>query len=458
MKKLFNKTTIIILISFSFIVSLFSYQNYISTKNDYSRFDRNNVAILNDTMALTNKKLTDIVNFYSNFYFTIGFDNTKKIFFPNNENIYFSVYHENVLSNINLNSLSFDTLEKLSKNIKNDLDNNKKISVTFNYDAIKFDKTIICDNLKYLEINDVEYLSSHTTLPTMTLEMTCLNSKFISFDHDINSDYYHEGYQDEIATYKYFQKFFLDVLTNKKYNEEGYFEVIDPQDCPIESYTITDENNKPIPIHVKVCFQKISADYSEYDFLAKTQSNIQESGYLVWYEYDNSINIATYNFFDYLMNNFYLYLISLVLIIITLLILNYYPKKILEQEVMTTKSEPDYFPENIPLDLTLKKLIENSNNLQLFKKITISYQLEPTIISSDSTQITLLLNHLYDSIFKSSHPGDNIDITLQNHILTITNSQSSFNKNELKMSLKTAQLHCYDYQLTEHKIIIKFNL
>lgn len=482
----FTKTHLILLIiifNILIINSIYTYQDYQSEKHNPQRdlFGKSIVNnIKNQYSSYPTNSLTQLVKRSINDYDLINnrfvaFNSDQQPYFNSNYILSSFIYQK---SNVNINeskvsleSLDYQTLKEITIYISKLASQNEKVTVTFNYDAIDDKENVFVKELKYFAINDNVYVdTSYTEENRITKEISSITTPFGYYGlSDEDGNYYDTSGLDD---YNYLEEQLKEVVNDKKFDNDGYYEIINPKATDnIRPTKFTDENNKHYDINIKVCFQELSAEYginyNQYQDLVSS-SRSDETGYIVWCEY--FLEDRLYNFTDYFTAHYLNYLISLLLIIGSYFIL-----KLTINKKTTDKIDNNVAISNPPknkkvdynkVDLSkqLDDLISNSKNIFIFKKLTCEHYLEPLIVIGNKNELTEVINEAFKFIVRHSSPEDNLTIKIKNNSVYFINNDHPISNNELVELDTIAEIikaHEYHYQFDSneqsYQIIFDFN-
>lgn len=468
MKKI-NKLQIIFLISTVVVTSGISILSYQENKDDpryqtqLQRFANETVTYLTDSSDLDyiadiNSKTfsnNDILLFDPSFN-RVSYNSNSCSFELSNDD-YFNSF-------LKIDYISSTTLEEMVDYIKNLANNQEDVNITLNYDLITGYKIIVND-VTYLKINDRVFISGQYD-NIITASVNNFDTDFFFYFYYGNLDTV--NYYDYRGTNEYLKKFCKDVVDSKKYDENGFYSVIKPNDAPIEDYYIIEENSNTINYQTRICFQSLSLKYSNNVYQSnESNSNYDDPlGYLVWYEYQREF--YNYYFINYITEHYYYYLIMLTFTILMLYLLRNKNDPVINKTsniVMPplSKELPDIQPTEldmpkIDLESLINDIINNSRNLLTLKKIKINFVSSPSIINGNQEIINQLINDLYFLIIKCSNSNDTITITLENNSLTFYNPNLNFNEDNIKAIdniIKNTSYH-QTFKIIEHGYSINF--
>lgn len=468
MKKI-NKLQIIFLISTVVVTSGISILSYQENKDDpryqtqLQRFANETVTYLTDSSDLDyiadiNSKTfsnNDILLFDPSFN-RVSYNSNSCSFELSNDD-YFNSF-------LKIDYISSTTLEEIVDYIKNLANNQEEVNITLNYDLITGYKIIVND-VTYLKINDRVFISGQYD-NIITATVNHFNTDFFVYSYYGNFNTI--NYYDYRGTNEYLKKFCKDVVDSKKYDENGFYSVIKPNDAPIEDYYIIEENSNTINYQTRICFQSLSLKYSNNVYQSnESNSNYDDPlGYLVWYEYQREF--YNYSFINYITEHYYYYLIMLTFTILMLYLLRNKNNPVINKTsniVMPplSKELPDIQPTEldmpkIDLESLINDIINNSRNLLTLKKIKINFVSSPSIINGNQEIINQLINDLYFLIIKCSNSNDIITITLENNSLTFYNPNLNFNEDNIKAIntiIKNISYH-QSFKIIEHGYSINF--
>lgn len=468
MKKI-NKLQIIFLISTVVVTSGISILSYQENKDDpryqtqLQRFANETVTYLTDSndldyIADINSKTfsnNDILLFDPSFN-RVSYNSNSCSFELSNDN-----YSNSFLK---IDYISSTTLEEIVDYIKNLANNQEEVNITLNYDLTTGYKIIVND-VTYLKINDRVFISGQYD-NIITATVNHFNTDFFVYSYYGNLDTV--NYYDYRGTNEYLKKFCKDVVDSKKYDENGFYSVIKPNDAPIEDYYTIEKNSNTINYQTRICFQSLSLKYSNNVYQSnESNSNYDDPlGYLVWYEYQQEF--YNYSFINYITEHYYYYLIMLTFTILMLYLLRNKNDPVINKTsniVMPplSKEIPDVQPTEldmpkIDLESLINDIINNSRNLLTLKKIKINFVSSPSIINGNQEIINQLINDLYFLIIKCSNSNDIITITLENNSLTFYNPNLNFNEDNIKAIdniIKNTSYH-QSFKIIEHGYSISF--
>lgn len=462
--KSLNKIQIIFLISTIFITSCLSILDYQKNKDDpryYTQLQRfaNNIK--------------DDLSYQNNYQYVVENNNTQRSFtgeiiayntgfYPTILSFHFAsviINYEDTTYYINFNNLEYPDLKRMSEQIKNLSNNLQDINITFNYDSINQEEnTVIVNNLTYFKINDEELIDisiDKAKNNIMSAKVENFHSNF--FHYNSSNPNEASSYYDYFDRYDYLMNFCKETIDEKKYNKNGFYEIIDPEDSPIKIDIYNDKDGNPVENHIRLCFLMLSLDNNDsvYQFNDESLDLLDPVGYLVWYEYGE--NFYTYSFTTYLLEHYYNYLIVLLFIIFIIYILQTYNPPKLEPLLNKQPTPRKKINHVEPLDLEpiINQMIKASSNLLTFKNIKIEFFSLPTLINGDKDKINQLVNELYNYMIRYSSSCDIITIRLENNRLTYYNPNLKDNKNdliELSKCLEIISEHNFDYVIDQGKI------
>lgn len=467
MKKLkFNKNVKLILfciLSIITINALYTYQDYQNEKNkpEHISSSLNIVKNINDDLSLRFGSFEDIVknninrNYFLNF---MAFDDSLNLIYNNNfEDIGFSYETENISENlISLKHFDLQTLKNIYTLLRDSIDKKEKVVATFNYDAIKDDGTIVIKEILYFEIDGIVFYNGNFD-NLISKEITFLSTPFGHYGVDENNNAYINDNNYNI--YNYFTDSLNDVVASKKFDKNGYYEVINPVNDYIHPIDYYDENNQHIKVDVKICFQILDYKYGAYYTDEQTEEKLYgslhpDSGYIVWCDYERDSN--SYTFVNYLSDHYFNYLISLLIIIVSYFVIkkiNHENNTIIvekEENIIPSKPKREVFnKESVDLEKQLTELYNNSKNLLVFKKLKLNYLPNNLVVLGNKDELTKVINNIYYFIISHSHPNDTLTIRIENKtIYFINNDHSITNKEfeELNDIFEIIEAHDFNYQ------------
>lgn len=479
MKKIkFNKNVKLLLfciLSIITINALYTYQDYQNEKNkpEHISSSLNIVKNINDDLSLRFGSFEDIVknninrNYFLNF---MAFDDSLNLIYNNNFNdIGFSYETENISENlISLKHFDLQTLKNIYTLLHDSVDKKEKVVATFNYDAIKDDGTIVIKEILYFEINGTVFYNGNFD-NLISKEITFLSTPFGDYGIDENDNIYINDYDYNI--YNYLADSLNDVVASKKFDDNGYYEVINPVNDYIHPIDYYDENDQHIKADVKICFQILDYKYGAYYTDEQTEEKLYgsyhpDSGYIVWYDYERDGN--SYTFVNYLSDHYFNYLISLLIIIVSYFVIkkiNHENNTIIvekEENIIPSKPKREVFnKESVDLEKQLTQLYNNSKNLLVFKKLNLNYLPNDLVVLGNKNELTKVINDTYYFIINHSHPNDTLTIKIENKtIYFINNDHSITNKEleELNDIFEIIEAHDFNYQkklnIDNYQIII----
>lgn len=468
MKKI-NKLQIIFLISTVVVTSGISILSYQENKDDpryqtqLQRFANETVTYLTDSSDLDYIADINSKTFSNNDI--LLFDPSFNRVSHNSNSCSFELSNDDYFNSfLKIDYISSTTLEEMVDYIKNLANNQEEVNITLNYDLITGYKIIVND-VTYLKINDRVFISGQYD-NIITATVNHFNTDFFVYSYYGNLDTV--NYYDYRGTNEYLKKFCKDVVDSKKYDENGFYSVIKPNDAPIEDYYIIEENSNTINYQTRICFQSLSLKYSNnvYQNNEPDSNHDDPLGYLVWYEYQQEF--YNYSFINYITEHYYYYLIMLTFTILMLYLLRNKNDPVINKTsniVMPplSKELPDIQPTEldmpkIDLESLINDIINNSRNLLTLKKIKINFVSSPSIINGNQEIINQLINDLYFLIIKCSNSNDIITITLENNSLTFYNPNLNFNEDNIKAIdniIKNTSYH-QSFKIIEHGYSINF--
>lgn len=445
-----NKLLLFFILNIIIINVIYTYQDYQNEKNKPGHISSplNITKDINNDLSLRFGTFEDIVknnisrNYFLNF---IAFDNSFNLSYKAGyEAPCFSYKSKNEYETdkymISLDHLDHQTLKEITAFIFNEFNNDEKIIATFNYDAIKEDGTIIVKEITYFSINGVVfYNNSYDNL--IDKEITFFKTPFGRYGADDDDEIIRINDFD-LNSYNYLENYLKDVATSEKFNKNGYYEIINPNNEYFKPMDYIDENNQHIKADIKICFQILDYKYGAYYTDEKTEEKLYgsyhpDSGYIVWYEYDIMGN--TYTFMTYLSDHYFNYLISLLIIIgyyfIITKILNKKRNTITVEEKPIKLSKPKRVvinKEKFNLEKQLTDLYNNSKNLLLFKKLNLNYLSNDLVILGNKEELTKVINDIFNFIIKHSYPNDALTIKIENKTIYFINNNHSITNKELE--------------------------
>ena len=452
-----NLKQLFFLLSLVIITTIFSFQGYL----DASRIPR-----YQSPMKRSINDVNTALGYYNNLQYAINnnlksdlvdlsiiYDHTETPVLPEENHCYFDVADNSENNVISLKGITPDILEYISNDLEVLTRNNEPIMITFNYDAIKKDRTIIVDEISHLQLNDRIYMNNPYE-QLLTSRLNEMETPFAHYHYDNESTHALTLRLDEIA---YLEKFFHKVKNDKLFDKDGYYEQINPQDNPIEPYPYVDENGQEQILKIRFCFQELSPKYTIEP--SATADDLNTAGYLVWYEYAQ--DVYNYTFTDYLLEHYYIYLITAVILVFGLFLLR---KQTVTIPVTESIPEPKNSeplkrkitdPQKINLTALISEIIAGSQNILTFKKISLDFKSDVSFIYGNNEEITKLVNDLYFFMIQHSHQGDTIEIQLMPHGLSYTNYNldlSNENFNELSICREIIEAHGFKHHFEHHTI------
>lgn len=455
---------VVIVISISMLNSIYSYQNYQSEKNKSGNISisRNMVNAINDLLSAGGQNYQEITkNLLSSIYYIdfLVFNSSMEPLAAkyNNANFNYSEeYRYDLETLIDLSHLDYQTIVDIALYVNELSMQQQEIVATFNYDAIKEDGTIIVDKVSYLSINDVVFVDIDYN-DLISKKVTSLSTPFGEYSSMRQGDFIFDSYNFKV--YDYMQENLKDAVINDKFDNRGYYEIIKPNKNLFGDGK--DENDDTLKYYLKVCFQEINYKYGNYyqknEYLEKLYGNYTpESGYFVWCEpvFENEL----YSFTDYLIDHYYNYIISLVLIIIsyliTIKITGYQKKPVIIEKLV--KKEPVIKrqvenKEMVDLEKILTQLVNNSQNLLIFRHLRLDYINDPLVILGNKNELTQMINEIYFYLIRNSKPNDDLTIKIDhNKIIFINNNNAIFNYNldKLDNALEIIIAHDFQYDIS----------
>lgn len=469
MKKI-NKLQIIFLISTVVVTAGISILSYHENKDDpryhtrLQRFANETVEYLTDFSDLDHIADINSKTFSNNDI--LLFDPLFNRVSYNSNSCSFELSNDDYFNSfLKIDYISSTTLEEMVDYIKNLANNQEKVTITLNYDLITGYKIIVND-VTYLKINDRVFISGqYDNIITATVNHFDTDFFFYSYYGNLDTI----NYYDYRGTNEYLKKFCKDVVDSKKYDENGFYSVINSNDNPIEDYYIIEENSgNTINYQTRICFQSLALKYSNNVYQSNESNSNHDDplGYLVWYEYQREFH--NYSFINYITEHYYYYLIMLTFTILMLYLLRNNNDPVINKAsniVMPplSKELPDIQPTEldmpkIDLESLINDIINNSHNLLTLKKIKINFVSSPSIINGNQEIINQLINDLYFLIIKCSNSNDTITITLENNSLTFYNPNLNFNEDNIKAIdtiIKNTSYH-RNFKIIEHGYSINF--
>lgn len=444
-----NKLLFFCILNIIIINVIYIFQDYQNEKNkpEHMSSSLNIVKNINNDLSLRFGSFEDIVknnigrNYFLNF---IAFDNSFNLSYKSDyESPCFSYKSKNEYETdkymISLEHLNHQTLKEITTFIFNELNNDEKIIATFNYDAIKEDGTIIVKEITYFSINGVVfYNDSYDDL--IDKEITFFKTPFGRYGTDDDGVI---GISDfDLNSYNYLENYLKDVATSEKFDSNGYYEIINPNNEYFKPIDYIDENDQHIKADVKICFQILDYKYGAYYTDEQTEEKLYgsyhpDSGYIVWQEYDLTGN--SYTFMTYLSDHYFNYFISLLIIIgnyfIIKKLLNKKSNTILVEEKPIKLSKPKrevINKENIDLEKQLTDLYNNSKNLLVFKKLNLNFFSSDLVVLGNKEELTKVTNDIFYFIIRHSHPNDTLTIKIENKTIYFINNNHPITNKELE--------------------------
>lgn len=488
MKKIkFNKVHKILLIIITNVLIIniiYTYQDYQSAKNH----PKNQLPGKNIVMNINNELSSDFmymglsnivkkqIKIYSNNYFT-AFDNSCTPFYNCNFiNTYLgygevtsNLYEKN--KELNLDNIDYQSLKNITDYIKKLAEKEEKMVATFNYDAITDDGVVFVDKITYFAINDNVFINDKKE-NIISKDIKYILTPFGYYNKDENGVIYFDEQLSSI--YGYLEKQMQNVVGNKKFDRNGYYEMTNPDidDILLNLDYIDDDNNK-LKYKVKVCFQKLDRMYgiysnSNYDEnLYSSQDS--ETGYIAWFEYYMDGDL--YTFATYLSENYINYLISLFMIIgsyflIKIIVnknalINSIDKPILKQPKVKREVTDK---EDVDLENQLTRLIDTGKNLFIFKNIEIKYQANPLVVLGNKGELTKVINDIFHFILNHTTSKNNLVIKIENRKIYFINNDHSITSKELEELNDVFEIieahdfqHSFSSSQNSYQIIIDMN-
>lgn len=459
-----NKILFFCILNIIIINVIYTYQDYQNEKNKPGNlsYTMNIVKNINNDLSYQYISLEDIIKSNlrrSVFVDMLAFDSSLTPLINSNFNDCEFAYGQKdeygQFNNlISLADLDYQTLNKISRFLKDLAQEQEKAIATFNYDTIKEDGTIIVNKLTYFAINDfVFYNNSHNNL--IEKEITYLITPTGEYNIDDDGVAGFNNYR--LIVYDYLEKCLKNARKNNKFDDNGYYEIINPSDNDfLHPMDYTDENNNQIKTNIKICCQILDYKYGSYYKNNNSDEKLYQpdSGYIVWYEYYMDKDI--YTFSSYFSNHYYNYLISLIIIVGNYFII----KKILNKktEPITVKEEPLELSkskreilnkEPVDLEKLLTDLYNNSKNLLIFKKLNLNYSANNLTVLGNKDELTKVINDIFYFIIKHTNFNNTLTIKIENKtIYFINNNHSITNKEleELNEVFEIIEAHDFKYE------------
>lgn len=468
MKKLSNQAKMIIILITNFIIitSIFTYQDYQKNKAEFaykSQFQLITEDINNEfSKFITDSKniIDHNINRYPDNDYII-YDSGHVEYISNSNNYYFTIvdnldndyYPESPENKIFFNNISYTEFKRISEYITNAFNENRTPIISYTYDYV-------VDYLLFLKIDDEIFVNGDPE-QAITAPLIKLVTPFIDYENSSRQDPY--CYTGDLEVYEYLEKFFKDTIKNiaplDEFKETGLYHLTNPKDSPIDQIDyINNETNERDILNVSYYFQKLSAEYGK--FYDEKINFYDDPYYIVWVQYDEPHE--DYTFFTYFSSHYFNYLILIFLLGVSCFVIK---KTIVNKEIVESvepieekeiEIENNEIKDEINLDEIISDLINQSNNLLLFKKITIDYHSDNAIIYGNKEELSFVINKFYNFMIHHSRLGDTFIIKIAEHRLSFSYAQAKIEHlNELDDCIEILKKHKYIYEINRESISFK---
>lgn len=354
----------------------------------------------------------------------IFFDYNSEPNFIGNEHseLKFKDPENELFKSINISNLSYETLKEISNLINLELDNNHSLEITVNQDVSSVidsrgDYYIDVSDLTYLKVNNQEFINTKDD-NLQTYPLVRFSTPFLQYS--ILDDTNKTHFNNNLEYYNQLEEFFKKVKLEYLKDENGFYQ----------------END--------LNFQELSSKYGEYS--SHYGSGDKPSGYFVW-EFNNFSNKS---FIGYLTTRCLNYVLAIFFIFLIIHLINKYTKLITEDKITVSHLRP------VLIDEMLKEILIQYKNRFALNKLIVIEKIEPLRVLADKELINKVIIEILNFIIKNNQTDSTIIVTTNDNSLSFKINLNTSDFSSLQTYIDNLEPHRFKYKLTNQTIFIEF--